>query len=332
VSGHFKDGVCWAATADGVELPVVDITNPEFAVEVGPSDMPAFVASSLRSLRQWSRLPAFVRRRISRGSMLTPSSNGPFLSGMATYLNKLGPANLDPALFGDFDRRASAMLSSVAVRLRLRSVSRLLADALISHLEAHSERSVRLISIAGGPATDSINALLLLNQDRPDLLTGREVVVQVLDIDTVGPRFASAALRALCGLGAPLSGIDATVVHTPYDWSRPAELGSLLEAVHSNSIVPVCSSEGGLFEYGSDEEVVSNLRALMVAASPAPVFIGTAWHDNEASKVLRSVGSLAITPREVERISALAGAAGWSLRRIIGDNPVYNVFALAAAG
>ncbi len=117
-----KPGMCYAMTDEGIELPVVDITNPAFAVGVAPNDIPLLIRQSVDSLEKWLRLPVFVRKFVTRRSVLWAS--GRFIAGMATYLHKLGPNNLDPSYVGRFDRKAAGTIGSVALCLRLRAVAR----------------------------------------------------------------------------------------------------------------------------------------------------------------------------------------------------------------
>ena len=71
------------------------------------------------------------------------------------------------------DRRIAAALPVMAVRLRLADMATLLAEALAPTLEARPRHPLRLVNIAGGPAMDSLNALIVLRRDRPGVLDGR---------------------------------------------------------------------------------------------------------------------------------------------------------------
>src|SRR5712692_4303271 len=85
-----------AVTAQGLTLPIVDVTHPNFAININDSELAnrcqQFVAESTN--RQ--DVPPAVRDALQSsvlgwGLMAAP---GTFLSGMATYLLKLGPDNL----------------------------------------------------------------------------------------------------------------------------------------------------------------------------------------------------------------------------------------------
>ncbi len=108
---------------------------------------------------------------------------------------------------------------------------------------------------------DSLNALILLNRDHPQLLR-RPIAVHVLDGDDAGPFFGANALAALQAEGGPLTEVDIVFKHEIYNWNEPAPLGDLIRDLISHDAIVAASSEGGLFEYGSDEAIVANLRAL----------------------------------------------------------------------
>ena len=73
--------------------------------------------------------------------------------------------------------------------------------------------------------------------------------------------------------GGPLAGLDIVFDHRSYDWDEPAPLEALLRELGAAGAIVAASSEGGLFEYGSDAAIVANLEALRaggVKLSPAP--------------------------------------------------------------
>src|SRR5262249_38660767 len=157
-------------------------------------------------------------------------------------------------------------LGPTSMRMRLQNVAGFMADALGPALEAAPGVPVHLVNIAGGPAIDSLNALILLRRDRRSALEGRSVHIHVFDQDTAGPTFGARALNALKEPGARLHGLDVTFRHVLYDWRQTATLSPEVALLDLSRAVWAASSEGGLFEYGSDEEIVSNLKVLREAA------------------------------------------------------------------
>ena len=327
-----RPGVCYAVTDDGVELPVVDITNPAFAVEVSREGLPEFAEGARRSMRQWARIPAPLRRFLARGSVLMGRSSGyqrgTFLTGMTTYLYKLGPANLGAGYTGRLDRRMAASLLSVAVRLRLEDVARFIADALGRALAAREGQPVHLLNIGGGPAPDSLNALILLARDHPERLAGREIRIQVLDTDEAGPSFGARALAALRADGAPLRGLNVGFDHVKYDWSDTSTLERFLRQTQAGDPAAIGSSEGGLFEYGSDEVIAANMEVLSAGTSDDFVMVGTLVRDAPISWESKEMADVSFIPRDLGRFANLIGRAGWTLQHTLEYHPVYHIVAM----
>ena len=169
---------------------------------------------------------------------------------MNTYLLKLGPDNLGAAYARPIDRRIAAALPVMAVRLRLADMATLLAEALGPTLESRPRHPLRLVNIAGGPAMDSLNALLVLRRDRPGALEARRIQIDVLDPDGDGPAFGARALTALRAEGGPLHGLDIQLRHVRTDWTETVPLRDLLRAARIGTAVVAGSSEGGCSSTG----------------------------------------------------------------------------------
>ncbi len=69
-----KPGVYYAVTQDGVELPIVDITNAVFTPGLRQPDLPGFTGASVRYMENWARLPGFARRLMAGRSIFTDES------------------------------------------------------------------------------------------------------------------------------------------------------------------------------------------------------------------------------------------------------------------
>lgn len=322
--------VCVALTEDGVALPVVDITNPAFACDFSDEQLAAIAERTRRGLARSKRLPTFVLRLLGRRSVIMRGmlANPSFVSGMITYLFKLGPEILPPA-FGDrLDRRMLSTIGPVACRLRLREAARQIADAL-SPLLTRRNGPLRLINIAGGVAADAFNALLLLQREQPALLVNREIRLAVLDIDSDGPAFGSRAVAALTAEQAPLAGLNVTLEHSFYDWNNASALAGILGGLPADAVA-AGSSEGGLFEYADDEIIVSNLVALRAATPPDFVMVGSLVRDDNLAWFTRGAGSLELRPRGLAAFGALVEGAGWAIRQTMTD-PLYHVVTLKKA-
>lgn len=318
---HKQPGVCYAVTDDGLELPVVDVTHPAFACSLSDEKQQTLTRHFLNEQRRFAKLPSWLRagllRFFMRGSRIGQGlrrAEGGFLDGMTTYLFKVGPKNLGSYAV-PVDRRILMSLPAISVRLRLSDMARLLADGLAPRLAANARRPLCLVNIAGGPAMDSLNALLMLAREQPQLLAGRRITLLVLDGDQQGPAFGARALAALQKSSAPLAGLDITFQHADYDWTRAADLAALLQAAHSAEALLAFSSEGGLFEYGSDDAIVSNLTALPRANDF--FVVGSVTRDDEVIRTLKLTSTAATKPRGLPVFTALAAQAGWKVVRSI---------------
>ena len=256
----------------------MDITHPAFALDIDEARQRELVEKFRRDGIPFSRLPSPLRnlllRFLLRGSILAGGirkAQGGFMTGIHTYLLKLGPEMLGSAYANPVDRKIAASLPSLGVRMRLQDMALLMAEALLPHLQADPRRPVVFLNIAGGPAVDSLNALIVLNKRHAGMLTGRRISIVVLDADDEGPAFGDAALAALSGTEGPLRGVDVNFQHSAYDWANADQLEVPLREALSQGALVICSSEGGLFEYGSDDEIVANLGVLRAHSSVVAV-------------------------------------------------------------
>jgi hypothetical protein len=90
----------------------------------------------------------------------------------------------------------------------------------------------------------------------------------------------------------------------------------LCGARRAGALVAV-SSEGGLFEYGSDDDITRNLRALAASSGPDLFVVGSVTRDDEAIRVLKLTSTLATRPRGLPVFSELVERAGWRITRSI---------------
>jgi hypothetical protein len=319
-----KPGLHYALGPDGVELPIVDVTHPEFALSVNAAEQRALIAEFMRENQPLAKLPSMLRRlvlkRALRGSRLAEGiqrARGTFMSAMDTYLLKLGPDNLPSVYRKPIDRRIAAGLPSLGVRLRLQDTARLLADALAEPLRSDAQRALHLLNIAGGSAIDSLNVLLILRREQPSTLQGRLIVIQILDVDPAAAAFGERALRALAEDGAPLHGLQIEMQHVAYDWSNTATLEAVLAQSRAVNAISAGSSEGGLFEYGTDDAIVDNLETLRRGAPPGFVMVGSVTRADKPFRRMRLSGQAAIRPRGLARFRTLIGPTGWQVTRAI---------------
>ena len=321
-----RSGLCYAVAADGIELPVIDLTHPAFALPFDEAAIPRMLEDFIRDQRRRTRIPwrlqrllmrPFLRRSyIGRGLM---AGAGGVLDSMTTYVAKLGPENLG-AYATKLDRRIAGALPLRLTRVRLGDMARLLAEGLAPALRERPAAPLHLLNIAGGPSADSWNALLHLKQEQ--LLFGRAVAIVVLDQDGKGPLFGSRAIEALKKPGAPFASLDVRFRQVAYDWNRPEALTPTLNEANAEGAVVGVSSEGGLFEYGADAQIVGNLEALARAVPADAVVVGSVTRARGSSQF---PSEFKLYPRTREAFEALALSAGWTVARLIERPFAYDV-------
>lgn len=311
--------IAYAATDDGVRLPVIDITQPAFALPDAPASLAALGVAYRKSEQRYALVPRFVMNFMMRSAarrsrlladILDPDTS--FLAGLTTYIMKLPAETLPPPFDSETDRRIVSSPQVTAMRLRLRQVATLLADALEPLLAANAAAQLVLINIAGGPAIDSLNALILLRRRNP-ALSARPIAIHVLDIDAAGPHFGAAALAALSAAGQPLAGLDVTFTHQSFDWNAPAPLAGILGRAAAQGAIIAASSEGGLFEYGSDQAIVANLKTLHDGA--AKVVVGSVTNADPVRRRSIIGSRFKLLPRGFDGFQPLAERGGFRIAR-----------------
>jgi hypothetical protein len=258
----------YARTREGYELPIVDVTHPRFAVADDTATLDRLREAYFREHRQRRFIPRFLLRflirQLAKKSRLAATLFNPgaaYLDSISTYVMKLGADNLAPPFDTQADRRFATSSHVALLRLRMQQVATLLAGGIARDPAFAGSAPLHLINIAGGPALDSINGLLLLKAERPDLLR-RAITIHVLDRNPDGVVFGAHALEVLKGEGGPLKDIDVSLAHRDYDWDHPAELKRRMQDWTAAGALIIASSEGGLFEYGSDQAIMDNLHIL----------------------------------------------------------------------
>jgi hypothetical protein len=330
-----RPGMCYAVTGDGIEVPVIDVTHPGFRVDIDAQELAAATEKAVAEVKRQSQMPHAEQQpqlqELWNGSFLAPriaAARGTVLDGMSTYFLKLGPDNLGRGYRKDIDRAIAGSLPCLSNRLRLQDMARLMSDSVAPLLAARPGRALHFVNIAGGPGMDSLNAILLVRREHPDLLRNRAIVIHLLDPDSAGPAFGARAATALQAGDGPLHGLGVDVRHEPYDWSSPGLLRELIRSPRAEDAVIAGSSEGGLFEYGSDEHVIANLRAFHEATDPAAVMVGTVTRADGFSRILYETGGgAAVRLRGMDAFEGLARAAGWRVARVV-DNPLSHAVVL----
>jgi hypothetical protein len=192
----------------------------------------------------------------------------------------------------------------------MQQVARLLAQALAAPLRDKPDAPLHLVNIAGGPALDSINALIMLARTHVGLIR-RPIAIDVFDAHADGPAFGARALAALGAAGRPLQGIEIQFHHHAYDWNDTAPLAGLLEDLAARGAVVAASSEGGLFEYGSDDAIVANLAAL--ARAGVAIVAGSVTSASDLRKRMAAQTRFRLFARGLEGFAPLAERGGYAI-------------------
>jgi hypothetical protein len=309
--------VAFATTADGLRLPVIDVTHPAFAIPDDPADLAvrrdAFLAWDRRNRRMPRILMRLLMRLAARRSPLLRKllvSDNDYLDSIPTYMLKLGVDHLPPGFDGPVDRKVAAAPHVVLVRLRMQQIARLLAEALLTPLAETSDAPLHLVNIAGGPALDSINALVILARAHAALIQ-RPIAIHVFDAQPDGPTFGARALLALTAAGEPLHGLEVQFEHHAYDWNDTAPLARLLADLAARHVIIAASSEGGLFDYGTDDAIVANLTTLALVG--VPIVAGSVTSSSEVGKRLVAQSRFRLFPRGLEGFAPLAERSGYAI-------------------
>ena len=121
-------------------------------------------------------------------------------------------------------------------------------------------------------------------------------------------------LAALQAEGRVLTGLEIVFQHRPYDWNHPAPLEKLAGELTASGAVIAASSEGGLFEYGSDDAIVGNLQALH--AGGVRLVAGSVTKDDEARRRMIANSKFKLVPRGLHGIAPLAERGGYAIAEV----------------
>ncbi|MBI4165047.1 MAG: hypothetical protein HY508_04865 [Acidobacteria bacterium] len=313
--------ILYVRTSNGLELPVIDVTQPAFNLEITEDEQKAHITKFLAGYERHTRVPRFLRSTLTRLALRNSSlgkgivsARGTVLGAIDTYILKLGAENLGPWA-NSIDRRIAASLPVLAVRLRLQDMARLMAGSLLPALRAFTDRPLHFLNLAGGTAIDSLNALLVLLKEGADLLA-RPIVIDVLDRDSIGPEFGERVLRALQTDGAPLQGLTITFRHVRWDWRGDgAILSEVVATARAANALAIASSEGGLFEYGTDAEIIDALTRLR-DGDLVGVVGSITRADEPVRRLHRDLGA-ATRPRGLDTFRKLIAPTSWTVSRAI---------------
>lgn len=329
-------GLSYVYTDSGLELPVLDITHPLFISSIDEEGLEVLCKESAQRAKSMKEIPntqrqALIDKSLIFGRYFHKDPNARYLSGMSTFMLKLGPHLIGGGEERHIDKMISMGVISAAVRMRLRDICRLQADALIPQLTTFPQKELCFINIAGGTAIDSINTLILIHKENQSLLKNRKIEVNVFDIDTDSPNFARRCLDALKAPRCYFHTLDISFNHFKYNWGDTSELSRFMS--ERKDRILIAASEGGLFEYGRDEDIIENLNSLFDNSPDDTLFIGSFILD--ADTVDPTMSTMAEESGGALRLLGEKGfnyileKTKWNLHRSVLDkNPIYVIFTL----
>jgi hypothetical protein len=328
-------GLSYVYTECGMELPVLDVTHPLFTASINEESLEALCKESAQRAKSMKEMPAAQKMVIAEKSFIFgryfhKDPHATYLSGMSTYMLKLGPSLIGGGEERNIDRMIAMGVISVAARMRLRDICRLQANALVPQLVTYPGKELCLLNIAGGAAADSINTLILVLAEDQSLLKNRKIKINAFDIDTDSPGFARRCVETLKARGCHFHGLDISFNHIKYNWTDTRGLIDFLGK--KRDCILTATSEGGLFEYASDEEIINNLDALYDNSPHDMQFTGSVIHDID--NVDPTMAAMAEESRGSLRLLGKAGLetilenTKWKLGKTTDKNPVYGIFTL----
>ena len=330
----------YAMTIHGIELAVLDITHPHFISSIDETKLKDILSkvekTADKNAEKFNKIPGFIKRFFAARSfimseLLKESDDDEYLTGISTLMLKLGPNLIGKGKKRFFDRLSSRGIGGIVLRMRVRDISKIQAEALIPLLSESLHRNLCFINIAGGAASDSINTLFLIQQMNPALLRNRKIEINVLDIDRFGPAFADRCVTALKAPGGRFSNMDVSFNHIQYDWNNTQKLKELLS--ERKEWLQICSSEGGLFEYASDEVIIQHLSTIHEYSASDASIAGSLMHDIETidrGAIAALKISTSIKPRflGIDGLKSIIKRNKWRLGSVIEGNPRYLIFKL----
>lgn len=329
-------GLSYIFTETGLELPVLDITHPLFEASIDENTLADLCTKSAQAAAMMRVMPKAQKKIIADhsyilGTHFYQNTTATYLSGMGTYMLKLGPQLLGGGEERKIDRMATAGVSGIAARMRLRDLCRYQVELLSPVLKAHPNSRLCLINIAGGAASDTINTLRIILRKEPGLLRNRKIEIHLLEVDTIGPYFAEKSLDALQKKGEDFDMLDLAFFFYHNSWANNDVWNTILN--NRNEDIVLCSSEGGLFEYGNNEEIHLVLKTLNECPSLSIGITGSCLLDRETidptiiAMAETSGGTLHFLGKEgLEGIlKPTSWSAAWFSKT---SNPVYLLFSL----
>jgi hypothetical protein len=109
----------------------------------------------------------------------------------------------------------------------------------------------------------------------------------------------------------PLSGLNLEFDHRLYNWNQPQPLQTLLSAPEMAGAILAASSEGALFEYGSDRAIIDNLKALRTGG--ITLVAGSVTGASYRRRQMVAASGFRLYPRGASGFAPLAEVSGFRI-------------------
>lgn len=332
-------GLSYAYTGNGIELPVLDITHPLFLESINEEKLGKMLKEIEKKgderAESFNNMPSFLKNFLANRSyimagFLLRDTDDKFLSGISTLMMKFGPGLIGKGRKKFFDRLGSQSFGAVTLRMRVRDICKLQTGILADQLRKEKGKDLCFINIAGGTACDSINTLIIIQKKDPSLLAGRKIEINVFDIDSFGPDFAGRCVESLKSEGSYFRDLNISFNYINYNWNDQTILTEFLRS--RKEWIKICSSEGGLFEYASDEDIIQNLTVLYDNLQDDMKIAGSLIRDvNSVDRgILASMKITSIKARllGIDGLKKILEKTKWSIESVLENNPRYLTFTL----
>ncbi len=133
--------------------------------------------------------------------------------------------------------------------------------------------------------------------------------------------------------GERFHGLDIHLHIVPYDWRQPEALRRM--SLERSDWIQLCSSEGGLYEYGSDSEIIENLNHFYFH-SPADArvtgsLIFDREHVNRGYLGFTEFVGVKIRYLGIEGLLRILSQTSWVLEESHDIETIYTLFSLKKA-
>lgn len=324
-NNHIK-GLSYIVVKDNIEIPVLDITHPLFISSI---DEKAYHQSNIKSqkiLKLARKVPKFLGKRFIK----RVREESTYSNELKTLIYKLGPKFTKNMKLELKDKWRIKQKKFMGFRIKLRDICNFQKEILIPQLKNFPGKSLCFFNIVGGTAIDSINTIFLIQQEEPDLLKNRRVDICILDNDDFGSKIAQKSIEALKKSTGRLRDLNVKVRINSYDCNKPEKLNQLL--LEKRNAIQICSSYGGLFEYGDEDVIIKNLNELYKDATADMEIVGSLFFDkksiNPAHLDIAIILNKKINYLGLKSFNKILDKTNWVLDDIKGIDNIFLVFRL----